>query len=482
MVNKKDVKVGSSMRIRKFLWRHGLKPWHIVHSAAALGLLVAITGCSADISRFDFPALGVNGNDAPTSALNGPRPVNGSQFGQQPSLTTAPIARGPSVAARTQDVEVAALPEPSRAPTPPSYGQYEPTAAPVARVPAPITAPRPQQEIRAAASGKQITVESGDTLYGLARRHGVKVSALMEANNLPSSALKPGQSLVIPGEGQQVAAAPRAEVAPSRSAASGDWTGEYTIRSGDSLYRIARQFGVKSSELQQYNNISDPRRLRLGTVLRVPARGDAGNRSATYANRVAPNTAPRRVGPPALAPRSFGQNSTIAGGTSSPTILNGKKTRVASLDRNGMPKRATPPVTSRAGGSAPSSTAKLLWPVNGKVIDGFGRRGDGTHNDGVNVSVPAGTPVNAADDGVIAYAGSELKGYGNLILVRHDNGWVTAYAHNQSILVKRGDKVRRGQPIAKAGQTGQVDRPQVHFELRKGAKPVDPLPYLNARS
>ncbi len=116
--------------------------------------------------------------------------------------------------------------------------------------------------------------------------------------------------------------------------------------------------------------------------------------------------------------------------------------------------------------------------MHGKILAGFGQRSDGTHNDGINLSVPQGTAVHAAEDGTVAYAGSELKGYGNLILVRHDNGWVTAYAHNDQLMVKRGDKVQRGQVIAKAGRTGSVDQPQLHFELRQGSKPVDPVPFL----
>ena len=114
----------------------------------------------------------------------------------------------------------------------------------------------------------------------------------------------------------------------------------------------------------------------------------------------------------------------------------------------------------------------------GTVLAGFGKRPDGTHNDGVNISVPLGTDVVAADSGTVAYAGNELKGYGNLVLIRHDNGWVSAYAHADTLLVKRGDSIKRGQVIAKAGKTGTVDQPQVHFELRQGSKPVDPLPHM----
>jgi murein DD-endopeptidase MepM/ murein hydrolase activator NlpD len=119
------------------------------------------------------------------------------------------------------------------------------------------------------------------------------------------------------------------------------------------------------------------------------------------------------------------------------------------------------------------------WPVRGRVIAAFGPKPNGVQNDGINLAVPEGTPIKAAEDGVVAYAGSELKGYGNLVLVRHPNGFVTAYAHASDILVKRGETVKRGQVIAHAGQTGSVASPQLHFEIRKGATPVDPAQYLS---
>jgi len=118
-------------------------------------------------------------------------------------------------------------------------------------------------------------------------------------------------------------------------------------------------------------------------------------------------------------------------------------------------------------------------PVRGRVIAAFGPKPNGFQNDGINLAVPEGTPVKAAEDGVVAYAGNELKGYGNLVLVRHSNGFVTAYAHASEILVKRGEAVKRGQVIAHSGQTGNVTSPQLHFEIRKGATPVDPAQYLS---
>jgi murein DD-endopeptidase MepM/ murein hydrolase activator NlpD len=123
-------------------------------------------------------------------------------------------------------------------------------------------------------------------------------------------------------------------------------------------------------------------------------------------------------------------------------------------------------------------TASFRWPVRGRIIQGFGPKPSGGQNDGINVSVPEGTPIKAAEDGVVAYAGSELKGYGNLVLVRHANGFVTAYAHASELNVKKGETVKRGQVIGKAGSTGNVTGPQLHFEVRKGATPVDPAQYL----
>jgi murein DD-endopeptidase MepM/ murein hydrolase activator NlpD len=138
---------------------------------------------------------------------------------------------------------------------------------------------------------------------------------------------------------------------------------------------------------------------------------------------------------------------------------------------------ATPDV-SAAAKVADGAMPSFRWPARGRVISGAGAMANGQQNDGINLALPEGTPVHAAEDGVVAYSGSELKGYGNLVLIRHSNGFVTAYAHNSEILVKRGDQVRRGQVIAKSGQTGNVTSPQLHFEIRKGSAPVDPTQYL----
>jgi murein DD-endopeptidase MepM/ murein hydrolase activator NlpD len=146
---------------------------------------------------------------------------------------------------------------------------------------------------------------------------------------------------------------------------------------------------------------------------------------------------------------------------------------------------AVAPQTGAAGSLAPiapeqpAASAGFRWPVRGRIISGFGKKPNGERNDGINLAVPEGTSVKAAEDGTVIYAGNELKSYGNLVLIRHSNGWVSAYAHNSKLEVKRGDQVRRGQVVALSGMSGGVTTPQVHFELRKEATPVDPLQHLS---
>jgi murein DD-endopeptidase MepM/ murein hydrolase activator NlpD len=148
---------------------------------------------------------------------------------------------------------------------------------------------------------------------------------------------------------------------------------------------------------------------------------------------------------------------------------------------------AAPPAPAAAGAPAPpaativppvQSGGTFQWPIRGHVLAGYGLGHDGTHNDGINIAAPRGAAVEAADVGIVAYAGNELRGYGNLILIKHSNGWISAYAHCDLILVKRGDKVARGQVIARVGATGNVSEPQLHFELRRGNRAVDPREFM----
>jgi murein DD-endopeptidase MepM/ murein hydrolase activator NlpD len=119
-----------------------------------------------------------------------------------------------------------------------------------------------------------------------------------------------------------------------------------------------------------------------------------------------------------------------------------------------------------------------MWPVRGPILSSYGPKEVGYHNDGINIAAKSGSYVRAAESGVVVHAGQKIKGFGRLILIKHSNGWITAYAHNSSVLVSKGQTIKRGQAIARVGQSGGVNRPQLHFEMRKGARAVNPIRYL----
>ncbi|MFM8991162.1 MAG: murein hydrolase activator EnvC family protein, partial [Alphaproteobacteria bacterium] len=140
--------------------------------------------------------------------------------------------------------------------------------------------------------------------------------------------------------------------------------------------------------------------------------------------------------------------------------------------------QASVPVAPPIDARPQPRTGRFLWPVRGEVVSAFGAKAGGLQNDGINIAAGLGTPVRAAENGVVVYAGNELKGFGNLVLLRHADGWMSAYAHLDEIGVERGAQVQRGQGIGKVGQSGGVSSPQLHFELRRDGRPVDPRPHL----
>jgi murein DD-endopeptidase MepM/ murein hydrolase activator NlpD len=222
------------------------------------------------------------------------------------------------------------------------------------------------------------------------------------------------------------------------------------MQSGDSLSAIARHHRVSVDELKRVNGITDSGKVWAGKVLAVPARS-----GAAVGTPAAPASPPRVV---QVTPRIIGPGA-----------------KTASEPAPKTPKRDA---TTEAAPAPAVATGKFRWPARGRVISGFGSQPDGSKNEGINLAVPLGTEIHAAEAGHVHYAGDGLKGYGNLILIRHDNGWVSAYAHTDQMLVKAGDQVKRGQVIGKAGKSGPVAQPQLRFELRKGSVPVDPLPHL----
>jgi murein DD-endopeptidase MepM/ murein hydrolase activator NlpD len=437
-----------------------------VAQGAIFALAVLVGGCSADVTRFDFPFFGLTNKGNETGSLPTP-PGSIARFDDAPGapprgagLSEAGRGYAPQPYSPASNERVAS----ARDYAPPPGPSYAPTSErtsgpPVER--APLSQPR-------APGGESIEVQQGDTLYGIAKRHGVSISALIEANGLRHGAsVKPGQQLLLPaGAVPARASSPpsRAPVAVAKAppsaapAAKKGWQGQHTMKAGESLYGIARQHGVTLAELQRVNGIREPTRVRVGAVLTVPERAES--------ERAPPATAPRVAQGPPPAPSQ-------ARIINAPTEPKGERTATLGDRRNDASEPAAEPPTARE-----ASGPKFRWPARGKVIAAFGKRTDGSHNDGINIAVPQGTDVHAAESGRVAYAGNELKGYGNLVLIRHDNGWVSAYAHVDRTMVKRDDLVRRGQVIAKAGRTGTVDQPQLHFELRHGAKPVDPLPHM----
>lgn len=261
-----------------------------------------------------------------------------------------------------------------------------------------------------------VTVRKGETLYAISKRYDVPLRDLIDINRLtPPYALAVGQRLRLPSPQM------------------------YTVVKGDTFYGIGRRYDIPVSTLSQLNSIPPPYSIRVGQRLRLTS------------------TETRM----ASVPMSSSENPASASPLS-PSV----------------PTPATSPASTPERRTATSLPRPLMWPVKGKVIVPYGPIAKGRHNDGINIATPVGTTVLAAEDGTVAYAGNELQGFGNLLLIKHNGGWMTAYAHNGSLLVKKGAFVKRGQAIAKSGQSGNVTVPQVHFEVRRGSTPTDPMNYL----
>ncbi|MEH2527547.1 MULTISPECIES: peptidoglycan DD-metalloendopeptidase family protein [unclassified Bradyrhizobium] len=343
---------------------------------------------------------------------------------------------------------------------PPSHPPIETTATVPPRS---VAAARP-----AAPNGTTIIVGTSDTLDILAKRYNVSAAAILQANGYKGPrVLSPGQQLIIPR--QTATAAAPALAAPAGkpvAAAATTPSSVHIVNRGDTLMSIARRNSVPVAELAKANNLDQSAKLSLGMKLTVP--GSKSAAAAPVAQPVAA-AAPAQPVAPVAAPAT---KVAAAGGPP-------QSARLASATTNVTEEKPVVEQASIKPSEATGALPTFRWPVRGKVITSYGAKTNGKSNDGINLAVPEGTPVKAAEDGVVAYSGNELKGYGNLVLVRHSNGYVTAYAHASELMVKRGDTIKRGQIIAKSGQSGEVGSPQLHFEIRKGSSPVDPLQFLN---
>jgi murein DD-endopeptidase MepM/ murein hydrolase activator NlpD len=327
-------------------------------------------------------------------------------------------------------------------------------------------APRSVAATRAPAqAGTTIIVGTSDSLETLSRRYNVSTAAILRANGYKGPrALSPGQQLIIPRQTAAVASPAPALAAPASKPVAAAAPTVHVVNRGDTLLRIARRNHVSLADLARANRLDPSSKLKLGQKLNVPGAKTAAAAPAQRAAVAAAQPAAALAAPPVT------RTAAMAGTPPQSARLAHATTKVEN-----PPAAESPAKASEATGALPT----FRWPVRGKVITSYGAKTNGKSNDGINLAVPEGTPVKAAEDGVVAYSGNELKGYGNLVLVRHSNGYVTAYAHARELLVKRGDTIKRGQTIAKSGQSGEVASPQLHFEIRKGSSPVDPLQFLN---
>ena len=381
---------------------------------ALIGGLAA--GCSSDSLRFA-------GNPFSNPFASKSQDSEPRMTGSVPAAPRSPIRAQP----------LPALPQPIA--SAPVYSRPS-TPTKSAALPAPVSRQTPVVASSGpggwtAQGGTAVTIGAGENINVIANRYGVPASAILSANKLSSAAqAAPGRQIIIPV--YNAAGTQSAAVQPPAS------LGQGRLR----LAETAKSAPAKQAELPKPH-------IRPGqTVAKVePASAPRPLEPVRTARaEVQPLPEPKAWAPAPQAP--------------APT-----------------PKQeAVQPVKEpEQTASLPAGNADFRWPARGRVISGFGGN---SGNEGINIALPEGTPVKAAESGTVAYAGSEVKGYGNLVLIRHDNGFVSAYAHNGEISVKRGDKVRRGQVIAKSGQTGNVTSPQLHFEIRKGSTPVDPIPHL----
>jgi murein DD-endopeptidase MepM/ murein hydrolase activator NlpD len=280
--------------------------------------------------------------------------------------------------------------------------------------------------------GQSYVVVAGDTLRGIAEKTGAGSEAIARANRIEwPFVVRTGERLTIPG-------------------------GRYhRVKRGESGIAIARAYGVPWRVIVDLNQLEEPYILREGQRIVLPTA--ASVQSMTLEQRAAAFT--------------IDIDDIITGGE--PAVAD---------NAPAAPSGAQPVPPSSPIAEPKAFAGRFSWPLTGPLLRRFGPLGNGRVSEGINIAVPNGTPIRAAADGVVAYAGDAIAVFGGLILIKHGSGWITAYGHTDKILVTRGQKVRRGEIIARAGESGSVDQPQLHFEIRDKRKPVDPLKYLPKRS
>jgi murein DD-endopeptidase MepM/ murein hydrolase activator NlpD len=421
----------------------GLRSYRSAVQIALAGAAVAVLGgCASDSTRLADPFSNTFSNPFQTASRVDPVPT--ATIPEDMPARNGGVRSGP--------IESAPLPAPgapSATPSPQHYGTA-PHSQPTSAAPPRVAQGGGTSGNWSGQGGAQITVGYGETASMLAGRYGVPTDALLKVNGLTSPGqVKQGTRLTIPvysanaaapAKAAQVAALHGKPAAPAKTA-------DKTAAEKPAKFVLVKGPGGKVTKTQ------------AAQPAKMPA---AKAKSATADAPKPAKTADARQALPKAEPTSAkGAKAEVAPAKVQQAIVRGENKPAVD-----------PQPTASLAKTEVAAAPQFRWPARGRIIHGF------TGNDGINIAVPEGTAVKAADDGVVAYAGSELKGYGNLVLVRHSNGFVSAYANNSELEVKRGDPVKRGQTIAKSGQTGNVATPQLHFELRKGSTPVDPTQYL----
>ena len=407
---------------------HGT-PMRVVRISSIISLGLIAAACSTSVDRF----AGVTGSTNATDTVKtAPASTQNTGAGWQPVKGTTPSF--------SNRVETKPLADP-RGDT--SFSSQAKVSSSVLK------------------SDGTVTVNRGDTLYSISRAHNIGVKELIAINNLPEPYhLSEGQVLNVRKATRTASLNPSSDFGSARSS-SGT---VHKVSSGETLYSLGRQYNVHPREIAQHNNISFSDGLSIGQSVSIPS-GSAGFAAST--------------------PQQTKQTDTSSASNPSANELL-KKKPAQKPETQKVAKLSPAPETKEVKKAAPTpppaskslAAGQFRWPVKGRIVSSFGKKSSGARNDGINIAVPAGTKVHAAESGIVAYSGNGLKGYGNLVLIRHADGWVTAYAHNKSLDVKVGQKVKRGDIIARAGSTGSVSSPQVHFEIRKGSTAVNPIKHL----
>lgn len=338
-------------------------------------------------------------------------------------------------------------------------------AAWMGAAPVSFAKPAPVQNYGASAppANGAVTVQKGDTLAGIAKRYKVSLNALASINDMsPTERVGPGRRLVLP------------------------LARTHKVLPNDTMFSLSRMYGTTVDKMAEENGIKPPYALKSGQVLKIPsgANGVAVPKPAevkqTAAVQPQPESAPvsTRTSPSTPMLKTPGPSPVTKAFDSLIGKLAAEDAEAETVPKVSLVSAATAePATRGAEMVGRSSRQGFIWPVKGQVISSYGPKTGGLYNDGINIAAPRGTPVRAASGGTVAYVG-EMRSYGNLVLIRHSNGMITAYAHLNNVGVKAGAKVAQGQVIGSVGSTGTVLNAQLHFEVRRGKTTLDPKQYL----